>query len=414
MSRILRRPMFRGGKVVSSYGNGIASGLADNRVGLKSSYPGTVGQAYSAQQFPFLNSATGSELIASQKLKPYLNNKDGIVGVNDMSKEIDITSLSKKYPYLEEESINYISDNVTDDKTSKNTLGSNFDTTDELMRALFDDTLNSDFNTTGTPEMSEKTKAKFGNIFIGNEESRQKLKDLEAEEVELKVNNKNLNNKIPEIIPEIIPDIIPEKEEDIEVSAKDAIKANKELFAELLGTGKMRKEYGSNVLASISKSMEEGRGFKGAITDAAQVKSNEDKINQSAGMAAIKDYIGGKRTKEQADVYKGKLDYEYGKKAALVNVQPSDSAQNALFKIGAMGKVDPRSDAAFKFLIERKYPEAKVYREDKIKMKDLSNINKRKKLKVGYNIIEENGVKNIVIYDGKNVDIQSISEVWEG
>ena len=29
MSRILRRPMFRGGKVVSSYGNGIATGLAN-------------------------------------------------------------------------------------------------------------------------------------------------------------------------------------------------------------------------------------------------------------------------------------------------------------------------------------------------------------------------------------------------
>ena len=29
MSRILRRPMFRGGGKVSSYGNGIASGLAD-------------------------------------------------------------------------------------------------------------------------------------------------------------------------------------------------------------------------------------------------------------------------------------------------------------------------------------------------------------------------------------------------
>ena len=34
MSRILRRPMFRGGGKVSSYGNGIASGLADGgRVG---------------------------------------------------------------------------------------------------------------------------------------------------------------------------------------------------------------------------------------------------------------------------------------------------------------------------------------------------------------------------------------------
>ena len=34
MSRILRRPMFRGGRV-SSYGTGIASGLTDNKPGYK-------------------------------------------------------------------------------------------------------------------------------------------------------------------------------------------------------------------------------------------------------------------------------------------------------------------------------------------------------------------------------------------
>jgi hypothetical protein len=45
MSKILRRPLFRGGPV-SSYGTGIASGLADGgRVGLYRGYRGTVGQA---------------------------------------------------------------------------------------------------------------------------------------------------------------------------------------------------------------------------------------------------------------------------------------------------------------------------------------------------------------------------------
>ena len=48
MSRILRRPMFRGGRV-DSRGTGIASGLSYNkggRVGLKDSFPGTSGNAY--------------------------------------------------------------------------------------------------------------------------------------------------------------------------------------------------------------------------------------------------------------------------------------------------------------------------------------------------------------------------------
>jgi hypothetical protein len=49
MSRILRRPMFRGGRV-DSRGTGIASGLKykqGGRVGLKDSFPGTTGNAYS-------------------------------------------------------------------------------------------------------------------------------------------------------------------------------------------------------------------------------------------------------------------------------------------------------------------------------------------------------------------------------
>ena len=45
MSKILRRPMFRGGPV-DSRGTGITSGLMDGgRVGLQVSFPGTVGEA---------------------------------------------------------------------------------------------------------------------------------------------------------------------------------------------------------------------------------------------------------------------------------------------------------------------------------------------------------------------------------
>ena len=46
---------------------------------------------------------------------------------------------------------------------------------------------------------------------------------------------------------------------------------------------------------------------------------------------------------------------------------------------------------------------------------NLKNLNKLKKnLKIGFNIIEEDGRKNIVQWDGTNYDILSISELWEG
>ena len=61
MSRILRRPMFRGGRV-SSYGTGIASGLADGgRVGFR-----TGGSYLSANQEMVL----GSDLMNFVKQNP--------------------------------------------------------------------------------------------------------------------------------------------------------------------------------------------------------------------------------------------------------------------------------------------------------------------------------------------------------
>ena len=61
MSKILRRPMFRGGPV-DSRGTGITSGLMDGgRVGLKVSFPGTVGQA---QEF-----LTGGDIMDLSKTK---------------------------------------------------------------------------------------------------------------------------------------------------------------------------------------------------------------------------------------------------------------------------------------------------------------------------------------------------------
>ena len=49
-------------------------------------------------------------------------------------------------------------------------------------------------------------------------------------------------------------------------------------------------------------------------------------------------------------------------------------------------------------------------------MKDLGSTSKIKKLKPGYNIIEEDGVKNIVLYDGKGdpstIQVFSIEQLW--
>ena len=150
-------------------------------------------------------------------------------------------------------------------------------------------------------------------------------------------------------------------------------------------------------------------------------KGRTEKINETASALAIKDYIGGKRSKEQADIYKGKIDYTQKVKMAAINVQPTDSAQEVLYKLGKKGDVKSTSDQAYKALILLKDPNAKsIIRNDKVKIKDLTGkkgANKLKKLKTGYNIIEEEGVKNIVVYDGsgtlEGVQIFNVDQLWK-
>ena len=67
--------------------------------------------------------------------------------------------------------------------------------------------------------------------------------------------------------------------------------------------------------------------------EAAAGPGRGEKISQTAAGLAINDFVAGKRSKEQIEALKGKIDYEYGKKAEMVNVQPGDSVQTALFKI---------------------------------------------------------------------------------
>jgi hypothetical protein len=206
-------------------------------------------------------------------------------------------------------------------------------------------------------------------------------------------------------------------EEPVELSARDAIAENQELFKELLGSKQARGQDISDMLLRFSGSEGDtvGEKFKNYTrAEAAAGPGRNEKISQTAAGLAINDYVAGKRSKEQIEALKGKIDYEYGKKAEAVNVQPGDSSQTALFKIAKKADVKPNSDAAYKYLIGMKTGSDKVFRIDKVKMKDLEKPKAQKKLKIGFNIIEEDGRKNIVQWDGTNYNILSISEIWKG
>ena len=402
MSKILRRPMFRGGPV-DSRGTGITSGLMDGgRVGLKDSFPGTAGDAEASlnaykqnlknfDSFPFMFNLPDSFNS---------NDKTSVVGVKDESQE-----------------------KVVDDKGSvieDSVLDTDFDTTERVDGKIV---------VKPQEEITDLQKAKFANTFIGNEETRENLKNLELQEKRKEIGGRNLEEdaelsqaaydaRIAELAK--VSDLDLDGEETPEISAKDAVRANQELFADLLGKSKARGQDISDMLLRFSGAEGDtvGEKFK-AFTklESAAGKGRAEKIDETAAALAIKDYIGGKRSKEQADIYKSRIDYTQKVKMDAVNVQPEDTAQQALFKIADKGDVPANSDAAYKYLIQIKDPSAKVFRNDKVKIKDLNKPNKLKKLKTGYNIIEEDGVKNVVVYNGSGdvtgIQVFSIGELWK-
>jgi hypothetical protein len=412
--------MFRGGPV-DSRGTGITANLGYNN-------GGRVG--FDNGGSPFLRtpvSMSGGQITESQKSKPYLDinkfnynaglpfafekatplnidKKTYVPGVIDESQEEEVETTSIE-DILKNKALEYGSqDRKETDVTIEDKIESYTPSPNEKLIEL----LSKESTYTDSEGIERSTTS--GKIV--KSEGRDLEEDAKLSQAAYEA---NILEKAK------IPDINFERPEEPEITAKDAVKANQELFADLLGKSKARGLDISDMLASASASFLGTGGVKEGFAEfmANQAKagpSRTEKINEAAAALAIKDYAAGKRSKEQAEIYKGKIDYEYGKKGELANVQMDDNVQTALFKIGKLGDVSPKSDAAIKYLIEMKKDTNQVYREDKVKMKDLTKPNKIKKLKPGYNIIEEDGVKNIVVYDGSGdpskIQVFSIGEIW--
>ena len=85
----------------------------------------------------------------------------------------------------------------------------------------------------------------------------------------------------------------------------------------------------------------------------------------------------------------------------------------ALIKFAQINGTDSvNSERTIKDALEFKTKKP-VVRNTKIKLDDVENPNKQKKLQIGINIIEKDNVKYYVEWDGTNVDIHTtIEEVW--
>ena len=279
MSRILRRPMFRGGKV-DSYGTGIASGL-----GTRSGYYRGGGVSYN----PF-NQAQTKSLVETYTPRGLPQSFIDFFRANQANRRPSGRFRTMGPGATLEDAEGLLASNtmMTDDSAAGiEDLDTTFTARDEIREegpklgvgSDFDKDLNERYlinSLGGEPERDTGLEAlRKGNIRDVNKTG---IEDLTTEREVEKV------------------DI---KDDEPEVTMTDLEKA--------LGLDKARQEYAADALAAASAAFFEGKGF-GAIADAAKVKSKAPDIKR---LAALEEF----KAKKAKELYKDKLEADAKVKA---------------------------------------------------------------------------------------------------
>lgn len=432
MSRILRRPMFRGGGSVDSYGTGIAAPLVPGyRMGgnvrggivdLPGGYNLTANERalFSASDMAAMSNSgvtKGMDLLKrnqaitsgavpfTSKNIPGVVEEDKTVTTGEESKTIEeIMKENNQYP-----SQDYTKENevTIDDKIESYTPKPNKDLIDLLSK-----------ESTFVDEDGVERSTTTGEII------KSKGRDLDYQD---KLMQKNYDDQFSKGIGDDDDDDDDDKGtgsgigEPIEINAKDAIAANQKLFAELLGADKARGQDIGDMLLRFSGSQGNtvGEKFQNYTrAESAAGPSRSEKIKQTAAGLAINDYVAGKRSKEQIEALKTKIDYTQDRKNAAIDIQETDNVSTALAKMSKLTDSSFDSLKNIKALINNKTGRSDIY-QGTIKIDDLKKQNKLNKLKPGYNIIEDEGIKRIVDVQkqGENnvvISIETISELWSG
>ena len=310
MSRILRRPMFRGGRV-DSRGTGITSGLGyekGGRVGLANG-----GNPFNINLGGRNPPVSSGRAIYSNPAGPQLPKGLTYRGIFDAMKTggkgmlgrlapfnpFSAAGITMALPFLP----SYLMAKANEPKTvealeymkSMNDSGV-FDETGALDYEDFTKQIDI-LNQTGTPLKDS------GVGLTTNQEDLSKLvEDIRIKKEEEANKKDNYNDQFTKT---------DDTEESTEISKED-IEKNKELFAELLGGGKARGEDISNMLMSFAgKALKPEATVKGAFgeffEEEAKRPSSKTKVDQAAAQLAINDYIAGKRSKEATENLLAKL-----------------------------------------------------------------------------------------------------------
>jgi len=439
MSRILRRPMFRGGGPVNSYGTGIAAplvpgyrgggqiggGIIYGRPDLDGRYGFSTPKLFNAAEItmPTSNISPGLEYL--EKLKNMKQGNVPMIPVNTGSTDevpagVDTESaetISIKKNAEDAQSVQDLDFSEMSSDLAPPTT--NYEKIEKYIADQDGDGI-SDLN----PEWV-KNRTWYNEIFGGPyKKVDEGVKDKRGRNLEedAQINQQwYADNKAA--IDDLDTGAGDGPEEPI-VDAKTMMEENAELFKEMLGIKKARGQDISDMLLrfSGSKGNTLGEKFQNyTALESAAGPGRSEQIGKTAAGLSIQDYVAGKRAKEAVDLMKTKVDYEYGKKAAIVDVQKDDNATEALLKIGKKGDVKPNSDAAIKYLVGIADDRSDVFSVNKkglMKQIGENPAKALKKLKNGVNIVRDGGQIAIVITqkvgdEFKITDIfDSVSEYW--
>ena len=282
MSRILRRPMFRGGKVIDSRGTGITSGLYAAGGAVETPKRGIVDGPGS---YSYRNLILGGDLL----------NLDSSMGQGD---QFNIRNMKD---FLG------TSRNILDQEKDVE-VGSDGDIIKKTTEDIFiEDKAKEDADKAKAKEMGVDVKTMKA---IEKENlSSQSIKDQELEKI--LANQPDLSKSTGEV--------------KTEISAQDLIRENAELFKELLNEGQKEKIKRARIqdasdlaLDIFAQSQKEGATVGSALAGAAErlvgkdsrvdkAKASIEKGDQTAVALAINDYVAGKRSKEATDQLIAKL-----------------------------------------------------------------------------------------------------------
>ena len=429
MSRILRRPMFRGGRV-DSRGTGITSGLAGGgRVGM---FEGGISTSMMEELTGGSNfKRTSKPSIASRGMDILRSAKNRIFGIPYAGKFLQTTvgapmkfmsGIATSAPVLKTAAITapfaavgglaYMNRPKTVEALQfMKSYGSLDETMTEDDYKQYYETID-ELNRTGTPLNQSEV-----GLMSSQKDIADAIEDKDMEEFEkqtsadLSADVKPGETAIDAVFREGEEKAKTRKEiEDAskppppltEAQIKEQLAKDKELFKELLGADKARGRDIGDLLASASASFlgtgQVKEGFADFMDKVSRSgESRTEKINRTAAGLAINDYIAGKRSKENLKqlLVKTKFGVDYGIEAAAAakDLTTKEWPQAVALEADSL-KENVSSNKVIKNALYKKFGKP-AYVISGFENDSYSDID-TDDLKIGFNIISYAGGKIII------------------